>query len=192
MRPSGSPMPGVGATVGRAAATGSCAGEALAASGLFGFWANPAGGAVGWVAAGAVAAGELAGACAAAGVSHAAAKAIAHPIRLISTPGHLLEPINAGARHRDCPLYRRGFCEPQAPASIIARAVLKGTFARPKCRLAMMSDDDILAEFRAAEALLEGHFILSSGLRSPRYLQCARVLMDPARAERLARALAET
>ena len=54
----------------------------------------------------------------------------------------------------------------------------------------MMTEDDILAEFRAAEALLEGHFILSSGLRSPRYLQCARVLMDPARAERLAGALA--
>ena len=53
-----------------------------------------------------------------------------------------------------------------------------------------MTDDDILAEFRAADALLEGHFILSSGLRSPRYLQCARVLMDPVRAERLARALA--
>jgi orotate phosphoribosyltransferase len=54
----------------------------------------------------------------------------------------------------------------------------------------MMSDDEILAEFRAADALLEGHFILSSGLRSPRYLQCARVLMDPGRAERLARELA--
>jgi orotate phosphoribosyltransferase len=54
----------------------------------------------------------------------------------------------------------------------------------------MMTDEDILAEFRAADALLEGHFILSSGLRSPRYLQCARVLMDPARAERLAQALA--
>ena len=52
-----------------------------------------------------------------------------------------------------------------------------------------MTDDEILSEFRAADALLEGHFILSSGLRSPRYLQCARVLMDPARAERLARAL---
>lgn len=49
-----------------------------------------------------------------------------------------------------------------------------------------MTDDDILDEFRAAEALLEGHFILSSGLRSPRYLQCARVLMNPARAARLA------
>ena len=53
-----------------------------------------------------------------------------------------------------------------------------------------MTDQEILAEFRDAEALLEGHFILSSGLRSPRYLQCARVLMDGARAERLARALA--
>ena len=54
----------------------------------------------------------------------------------------------------------------------------------------MMSDDQILDEFRAAGALLEGHFILSSGLRSPKYLQCARVLMEPARAERLARELA--
>jgi orotate phosphoribosyltransferase len=53
-----------------------------------------------------------------------------------------------------------------------------------------MENGQVLEEFRAAGALLEGHFILSSGLRSPRYLQCARVLMDPARAERLARALA--
>lgn len=53
-----------------------------------------------------------------------------------------------------------------------------------------MSEEHILEEFRAAGALLEGHFILSSGLRSPKYLQCARVLMDPARAERLARELA--
>lgn len=53
-----------------------------------------------------------------------------------------------------------------------------------------MTDDQILSEFRAADALLEGHFILSSGLRSPKYLQCARVLMDGARAELLARALA--
>ncbi len=53
-----------------------------------------------------------------------------------------------------------------------------------------MTDDEILDEFKAAEALLEGHFILSSGLRSPRYLQCARVLMDPQRASRLALELA--
>ncbi len=48
-----------------------------------------------------------------------------------------------------------------------------------------MTDDEVLAEFRAAKALMDGHFILSSGLRSPTYLQCARVLMDPRRAQRL-------
>jgi orotate phosphoribosyltransferase len=55
-----------------------------------------------------------------------------------------------------------------------------------------MTEDEILAEFRSADALLDGHFILSSGLHSPRYLQCARVLMDPARAARLASALARS
>ena len=54
-----------------------------------------------------------------------------------------------------------------------------------------MTDDEILNEFRAADALLEGHFILSSGLRSSRYLQCARVLMSPARGARLTDALAQ-
>jgi len=53
-----------------------------------------------------------------------------------------------------------------------------------------MTDEEVLAEFRAAEALLDGHFILSSGLRSPTYLQCARVLMDPKRAARLCAELA--
>jgi orotate phosphoribosyltransferase len=67
--------------------------------------------------------------------------------------------------------------------------VLKAVAAKPIA--AAMNDDEVLREFREADALLEGHFILSSGLRSPRYLQCARVLMDPARAERIARALAE-
>ena len=55
-----------------------------------------------------------------------------------------------------------------------------------------MTQEEVLAEFRAAGALLEGHFILSSGLHSPRYLQCARVLMDPMRASRLASALCAT
>ena len=54
-----------------------------------------------------------------------------------------------------------------------------------------LTQNQVLDEFRAAGALLEGHFILSSGLHSPRYLQCARVLMDPARAARLCKALAE-
>ncbi len=53
-----------------------------------------------------------------------------------------------------------------------------------------MTEDEILAEFRAADALLSGHFLLSSGRHSAHYLQCARVLMDPARAARLAAALA--
>jgi orotate phosphoribosyltransferase len=53
-----------------------------------------------------------------------------------------------------------------------------------------MTEQEVLAEFRAAGALLEGHFILSSGLRSSRYLQCARVLMDGGRAGRLASELA--
>jgi orotate phosphoribosyltransferase len=48
-----------------------------------------------------------------------------------------------------------------------------------------MTKEEVLAEFKAAGALLEGHFILTSGLHSPRYLQCARVLMDPVRAARL-------
>ncbi|HET6442269.1 MAG TPA: orotate phosphoribosyltransferase [Phycisphaerae bacterium] len=48
----------------------------------------------------------------------------------------------------------------------------------------------ILETFREAGALLEGHFLLSSGLHSPKYLQCALVLQDPARAERLCSRLA--
>jgi orotate phosphoribosyltransferase len=54
-----------------------------------------------------------------------------------------------------------------------------------------MTKDEVLAEFKAAGALLEGHFILTSGLHSPRYLQCARVLMDPARASRLCAVLVQ-
>lgn len=52
-----------------------------------------------------------------------------------------------------------------------------------------MTEAEVLAEFHDADALLEGHFILSSGLHSSRYLQCARVLMDPARASRLGSAI---
>jgi orotate phosphoribosyltransferase len=55
-----------------------------------------------------------------------------------------------------------------------------------------MQDEDVLAEFRASKALLEGHFLLSSGRHSAHYLQCARVLMDPMRASRLAAAIAAT
>ncbi|MBX9729009.1 MAG: orotate phosphoribosyltransferase, partial [Sphingopyxis sp.] len=54
-----------------------------------------------------------------------------------------------------------------------------------------MTDDEILAEFRAADALLSGHFLLSSGRHSAHYLQCARMLMDSDRASRIAVALAQ-
>lgn len=53
-----------------------------------------------------------------------------------------------------------------------------------------MTKDEVLAEFRAAGALLEGHFILSSGLRSPVFLQKMFVFQDPVRTERLCKALA--
>jgi orotate phosphoribosyltransferase len=53
-----------------------------------------------------------------------------------------------------------------------------------------MLEDEVLAEFRASKALLEGHFLLSSGRHSAHYLQCARLLMDPMRASRLAEAVA--
>jgi len=55
-----------------------------------------------------------------------------------------------------------------------------------------VTEDEIFAEFRAAGALLDGHFILSSGLHSALYLQCARVLANPLVAARLASALAAT
>lgn len=54
-----------------------------------------------------------------------------------------------------------------------------------------MDQEMVLDEFRAAGALLEGHFKLSSGLHSSVYLQCARVLMDPKRAGRLCAAFAD-
>ena len=54
-----------------------------------------------------------------------------------------------------------------------------------------MTDDEVLAEFRAADALLEGHFILSSGRHSPVFLQKMRVFQYPDRTERICRALAE-
>jgi orotate phosphoribosyltransferase len=53
-----------------------------------------------------------------------------------------------------------------------------------------VTEDEVLAEFRAADALLEGHFILSSGRRSRVFLQKMLVFQNPVRTERLCRALA--
>jgi orotate phosphoribosyltransferase len=51
--------------------------------------------------------------------------------------------------------------------------------------------NDLLEQFRATQALLEGHFILSSGLHSPNYLQCALALKHPADAAKFGNAIAE-
>ncbi|NKI60555.1 orotate phosphoribosyltransferase [Labrenzia sp. PO1] len=54
-----------------------------------------------------------------------------------------------------------------------------------------MTRDEVLAVFREAGAFLEGHFILTSGLRSPVFLQKARVFMYPDKTEKLCKALAD-
>jgi orotate phosphoribosyltransferase len=54
-----------------------------------------------------------------------------------------------------------------------------------------MNRDDVVERFRRTGALLEGHFVLTSGLHSPQYLQCALVLQHPAEAEAFGRAIAE-
>lgn len=54
-----------------------------------------------------------------------------------------------------------------------------------------MNKDEVLAIFRDCGAMLEGHFILSSGLRSPVFLQKAKVFQYAAQTEKLCKALAE-
>ncbi len=99
------------------------------------------------------------------------------------------------AGHESGGLIERTFASLKAIVASIFEAVA-GRFDDAYSSLKMvsgrgMTDDQVLGEFRAAEALLEGHFVLSSGLHSAQYLQCARVLMDAARAARLAQALAD-
>jgi orotate phosphoribosyltransferase len=55
----------------------------------------------------------------------------------------------------------------------------------------LQTSQGLLRLFQERQALLEGHFLLTSGLHSPRYLQCARVLMDPPLATALGAALAD-
>lgn len=54
-----------------------------------------------------------------------------------------------------------------------------------------MNQEQILEHFRDTNALLEGHFILSSGLHSPKYLQCALALQYPLDAAKFGKAIAE-
>lgn len=53
-----------------------------------------------------------------------------------------------------------------------------------------MDSEEVIERFRRTGALLEGHFVLTSGLHSAQYMQCALVLQHPAEAEAMARALA--
>lgn len=54
-----------------------------------------------------------------------------------------------------------------------------------------METDEVIERFKATGALLEGHFVLTSGLHSANYLQCALLLQHPAEAEKFGRAIAE-
>ena len=54
----------------------------------------------------------------------------------------------------------------------------------------MLSLKNSLAVLKKTEALKEGHFVLSSGLHSPKYVQCAKLLSFPDKAEKLCKSLA--
>lgn len=67
-----------------------------------------------------------------------------------------------------------------------------GTKACGSCdRITAMTEKDVLVLFKREKALLEGHFLLSSGLHSPQYMQCALLLEKPWIAQKLCRALAK-
>ncbi len=53
-----------------------------------------------------------------------------------------------------------------------------------------MNSAEILSIFRQSEALLDGHFQLTSGLHSPQYFQCAKVLQHPCHTEKLCAVIA--
>ena len=55
----------------------------------------------------------------------------------------------------------------------------------------MIDDKTTTSLLKETGALLEGHFILSSGLRSEKYIQCAKLLMFPKKAEIICKSLAE-
>tara|TARA_B110000879_G_scaffold41828_1_gene58966 strand:+ start:200 stop:427 length:228 start_codon:yes stop_codon:yes gene_type:complete len=55
----------------------------------------------------------------------------------------------------------------------------------------MLTDNETKDLLKETEALMEGHFILSSGLRSDKYVQCAKLLMHPQKAERICKSLAD-
>ena len=55
----------------------------------------------------------------------------------------------------------------------------------------MLTEEETIEILKKTNSLLEGHFILSSGLRSEKYLQCAQLMMYPELAEKVCKSLAE-
>ena len=55
----------------------------------------------------------------------------------------------------------------------------------------MLTEEETIKILKKTNSLLEGHFILSSGLRSEKYLQCAQLMMYPDLAEKVCKSLAE-
>ena len=55
----------------------------------------------------------------------------------------------------------------------------------------MLSYEESLKILKETKALIDGHFILSSGLHSPRYVQCAQLLSKPHKAFKICDSLAE-
>ena len=55
----------------------------------------------------------------------------------------------------------------------------------------MLTEEETIEILKETNSLLEGHFILSSGLRSEKYLQCAQLMMYPELAEKVCKSLAE-
>jgi orotate phosphoribosyltransferase len=94
-----------------------------------------------------------------------------------------MTPDRSFPKPRDCILPRRAPCLESHRRAVF---VPKPPTPTDSCVL----HDELLSMFRQSGALLEGHFRLTSGLHSARYLQCALVLSDPARAAALAEALA--
>ena len=103
-----------------------------------------------------------------------------------------------------CAAYSQADCKPQAVANRFYGFIRKRFPTIAACKspdtgckkregtISPMTEDEILSEFRAAEALLEGHYLLSSGRHSAHYLQCARLLMNPERAGRIAMAIVQS
>ena len=80
---------------------------------------------------------------------------------------------------------------PYAPKGIASATSQPRNDKENLCYNARMNEKDALKIFKSEKALLSGHFLLSSGLHSPHYMQCALVLQKPWIAEKLCKTLAK-